>query len=195
LSPRNLKVKREAQAKHSHPTWVKHHRNRNIIVILIVAAVLSTAVMVAVSLSSTGVKVGQKAPDFNVLDINNNYFHLYGHQGTPMLLEFMYTTCPHCVNEAPILASLYSSHQTQMAFVSISVSWSQPPDTPSTLTAFSTKYNEPWTFVQDTSGLTGSYGVTSTPTMFLLDKNSVVRYNFVGETSQQTLENAVQAIL
>lgn len=186
-------MKREAQAQHPHPTWVKHHRNRNIIVILIVAAVLSTVVMVAVSLSSTGVKVGQLAPGFNVQDINNNYFNLYSQQGTPVLIEFMRTTCSHCIDEAPVLASLYSSHQGHIVFVSISVD--PTGDTTSVLSSFSKSYNQPWTFIRDTSGLSGKYGVVGTPTMFLLDKNSIVKYTFPGETTQQTLENAIQTVL
>jgi len=59
------------QEKHdSHSSWVKHHRNRNLIVLIIVAGALSMVVMVVASLSNTGVKVGQKAPDFTVQDIN-----------------------------------------------------------------------------------------------------------------------------
>jgi cytochrome oxidase Cu insertion factor (SCO1/SenC/PrrC family) len=186
-------MKPERHAQHPHSTWVKHHRKRNIIVIMIVAGALSMAVMVAASLSATGVKVGQKAPDFTAQDINNNYFQLYGHQGTPVLIEFMRTTCSHCVNEAPVLASFWSNHQNQMVLVSVSTD--PAGDTPSVLMAFSTTYHQPWAFIRDTTQLTGTYGVSGTPTIFLLDKNSVVRYSFQGETSLQTLESSLQTIL
>ena len=186
-------MKHEAPGQHPHPTWVKHHRKRNIIVMLVVAGALSMTLMFAASLSSTGIKVGQKAPDFNVQDINNNYFHLYGHQGTPVLVEFMRTTCSHCVNEAPVLASLWSNHQSQMVFVSISVD--PTGDTPNILSGFSTTYHQTWTWIRDLSGLAGTYGISGTPTTFLLDKDSVVKFSFVGEASLQTLESAVQSLL
>ncbi len=186
-------MRQETQTQHPHATWVKHHTKRNIIVILIVAGALSMAVIVAASLSSSGIKVGQKAPDFNVQDINNNNFHLYGQQGTPVLVEFMRTTCSHCVNEASVLASLYSSHQGHIVFVSISVD--PTGDTPSVLSGFSTTYHQPWSFVRDMSGIGASYGIIGTPTMFLLDKSSIVRYSYQGEATQQTLENAVQTLL
>jgi cytochrome c biogenesis protein CcmG, thiol:disulfide interchange protein DsbE len=177
----------------SHSTWVKHHRNRNVIVALVVVGVLSMVVLAVSSLgSSAGVKVGQTAPDFTAQDINNSNFHLYGHLGTPVLLEFMRTTCSHCMNEAPTLTSLYSSYQSHMVFVSISVD--PTGDTASAMSSFAQTYGQSWTFIRDVSGLTGTYGVSGTPTMFLLDKNCVVRYSFVGETSMMTLQSAVQSL-
>ncbi len=172
---------------------MKHHRRRNILVLIIVAGILSVVVLGVSLFASGGVKVGQQAPDFTVQDINSNYFHLYGHSGTPVLLEFMRTTCSHCVNEAPTLASLWTNHQSHIVMVSISVDPSG--DSTRVLASFATTYNQPWTWVRDTSGLAGTYGVNGTPTMFLLDKQGVVRYIFQGEVSLQTLENAVQSLL
>ncbi len=181
------------QEKHgSHPTWVKHHRRRNILVLVMVTGILAAVVLgVSFLSSSVGARVGQQAPDFTAQDINNNVFHLYGHKGTPMLVELMRTTCSHCMNEAPTLASLWSNHQSQMVFVSISTSG----DSPSMMMSFAQSYHQSWTMAQDLSGITGTYGVTGTPTMFLLDRNCIVKYSFQGETSLQTLENAVQSLL
>ncbi len=171
---------------------MKHHRRRNILVLVIVAHILSVVVLGVAITSSAGVKVGQQAPDFTAQDIGNNYFHLYGHTGTPVLIEFMRTTCPHCINKGATLTTLWSNHQSQMVFVSISIDPSG--DSPGVMMSFSQSYHQPWTMMRDMSGLTGTYGVTGTPTMFLLDKQSVVRDLFQGETSLQALENAVQPL-
>ncbi len=174
-------------------TWVKHHRRRNLTVFSIVTATLIIIIIGLASVPSTGVQVGQQAPDFTVQDVSNGAnFRLFDQLVQPMLLEFMTTSCPHCTREAPILSDLFSRHGTRMHFLSISI---DPfTDQAGVLMTYSQMHTMPWTFARDTNGVGSTYGVTGTPTMFLLDTNGVIRYRFNGETDLQTLENGVSSI-
>ncbi len=174
-------------------TWVKHHGHRNLAVLSIVATTLILIIIGLASVPSTGVRVGQQAPDFTVQDVSSGTnFRLYDHMGQPMLLEFMTTSCPHCTRQAPILSDLFSKYGAQMHFVSISI---DPfTDSPSVLMSYSQMHTMPWTFARDPNQLGSTYGVTGTPTMFLLDRTGIIKFRFSGETDLQTLENGVASV-
>ncbi len=175
-------------------TWVKHHKRRNYLVLGFVTALLILIIVAfSASPSPTGAQIGQQAPDFELADIKNANFHLFEKKGTPVLLEFMTTSCHFCTQQAPILSQLWSSHGIHVSFVSLSID--PTTDQPSVLSAYAAEHNMPWTWIRDTSGIGKTYGVTGTPTIFLLDRDSVVKSRFNGLTDFPTLNNGVQAIL
>jgi len=183
-----------AESRTVRRSWVKHHKRRNYAVLGIVTALL-VVVIVAISAipAPAVVRVGQLAPDFTLPDINNDSFHLYGHRGRPVLIEFMTTSCPACTQQAPILSELWSRHGVHADFLSISIDPAR--DQPSILSAYAQQHNMPWTWAIDQRQVMQTYGVTATPTIFLLDKDSVVKNRFVGVQNLQTLENSLLALL
>ena len=175
-------------------SWVKHHKRRNYAVLGIVTALL-VVVIVAISAipAPAVVRVGQLAPDFTLPDINNDSFHLYGHRGRPVLIEFMTTSCPACTQQAPILSELWSRHGVHADFLSISIDPAR--DQPTILSAYAQQHNMPWTWAIDQRQVMQTYGVTATPTIFILDSDGVVKNHFVGVQDLQTLENSLLALL
>jgi cytochrome c biogenesis protein CcmG, thiol:disulfide interchange protein DsbE len=195
----NLELSRllvRSEKRTVHSTWVKHHRKRN-------AAILGSAVLIVVVIAivvigfvGAGVKIGQRVPDFTLQDVmTGSSFHLYDFSGkTPVLLEFMRTTCSHCQNEAPVLSQLYSTYVGKVAFVSITIDPAN--DQPSVLKGFAQTHNSMWTWLIDKDqSTTNAYGISGTPTIFLLDKNMVLQQQFVGEAGSSTLESGIQSIL
>ncbi len=183
MRPENRNVRR---------SWVKHHKKRNYAILALVTALLALIVIGIASIPPSGVQVGGQAPDFSIPDINNNNFHLAAID-KPVLLEFMRTTCPACTTQAPILSQLYSIHGMHVAFVSISTD--PTTDQPSVLSTYATTHNSPWTWIRDTSGIVQTYGVTGTPTIFVLDNNGIVRNRFNRVTDLQTLDAACSAVM
>lgn len=191
-----LNAKRE-QMKPDKPrtqTWVKHHKRRNYAIVGIVTAVLVIIIIGPSSMTPYGAQVGQRAPDFTTTDINNTTFHLAAMKGKPILLEFMRTTCHYCVDEASILSQLYSTHGTHVEFVSVSID--PTTDTTSVLSTFAADYNSPWTWIRDTGNppVWQTYGVSGTPTTFLLDSSGVIKNRFGGAETLQNLDAACSAL-
>ncbi len=176
-----------------HSSWIKHHRRRNYAVIAGVSVLLILIIVAVSSIRPPGVNVGQQAPDFSLRDITNETFQLEAVRGTPVLLEFMATSCGACANQAPILSQSYSSHGTHVKFVSIGIN--PATDQASVLSSYATSHNSPWIWIRDTSGISKTYGVTATPTIFILDRDHVVQSLFVGVTNLQTLDTACQAVM
>jgi len=183
-----------AESRTVRRSWVKHHKRRNYAVLGIVTALLVVVIVTISAIPAPAVvRVGQLAPDFTLPDINNDSFHLYGHRGRPVLIEFMTTSCQACTQQAPILSELWSRHGVHADFLSISIDPAR--DQPSILSAYAQQHNMPWTWAIDQRQVMQTYGVTATPTIFLLDKDSVVKNHFVGVQNLQTLENSLLALL
>jgi len=138
------------------------------------------------------------APDFTLPVVGPNGLtgqtaSLSSYRGKVVLLEFMVPWCPHCQHMAPVLAQLYAQYGAQnVVFLSVSGSWAEGPGSPpasaSDAAAFIRNYGTSWTVVYDSSGTVFSnYGVNSTPTFFLLDKNGVVARTYQGEVASSTL--------
>jgi len=183
------------ESRNVRRSWVKHHKRRNYAILALVTALLVIIIIGVASIPPYGVQVGQQAPDFSISDINNANFHLAAMKGKPALLEFMATSCGACANQAPILSQLYSIHGMHVEFVSISID--PTTDQPSVLTTYATTYNNPWTWIRDTSTppIGQTYGVTGTPTMFILDSDGIVRNRFNRVTDLQTLDAACSAVM
>ncbi len=155
--------------------------------VILVSAVVVAVILVLVIVNpfrAIGPGVGQNAPDFAVTTSTGSPLTLSSMRGTPVLLEFMDPDCPHCQAQAPTLVSLNANYSASVRFVSIDVNFVGAPDDNTKINAFKSTYGTPWPYALDTTGgITSAYGVTSTPTTFILDRNGVVAAVFVGETA------------
>lgn len=187
-NPRNNE--RVRQTRTTRTTWVKHHKKRNYTILALVTILLTITIIALASIPSTN--IGQQAPDFTTTDINNNTFHLAAID-KPILLEFMRTGCSACATQAPILSQLYTVHGAHVQFVSISTD--PATDQPNVLSAYATTHNSPWTWIRDTSDLSNIYGIRYTPTVYVIDRDQVIRSRFEGVASLQELDAACTAVM
>src|SRR3990172_7670257 len=142
-----------------------------------------------------GPNVGQQAPDFTLSTSMGGTATLSAFRGTPVLLEFMDVDCPACQTEAGnVLSSLFGNYSGRIRFLSVDVSFVGATDTDARINDFRTRYNTPWEYALDGSGsVQGAYGVRSTPTTFIVDRNGVILQILHG--SQPTGYSAYAAAL
>jgi cytochrome c-type biogenesis protein len=94
---------------------------------------------------------------------------------------------------APVLEKLYQQYGAQnVVFLSVSSAWPEvpggPPATVNDISKFIQSYGSTWIYVYDSSNsVFNSYGVNSTPTFFLIDKNGAVARTYQGEVAANTL--------
>lgn len=166
--------------------------------LIIVVAVVIVALLALVILNpfKTGVQPGQVAPNFTVTTTEGSTMSLQSLRGKPVLLEFMDVDCLHCINEAPILANLYTTYSARVNFLSLDPNFPiGSTDTAARIDAFKTQYNTAWPYALVDVSLANQYGVTGTPTMFILNGSGVVVQLFIGETSQSSLTAAIDQAL
>lgn len=131
------------------------------------------------------------APDFTLPQIEPNGqtgqpITLSSFRGKVVLLEFMEPWCPHCQHMAPVIDGLYKQYGSNVVFITVSGNWqgASAQDT----AKFQQDYGTTWIYVYDGSGTVFSeYGISSTPTFFVIGKNGSVFSTYQGELSADTL--------
>ena len=164
----------------------------------------------AITDGSSGVKpaamltVGSKAPDFTLPTVDGKQYHLAQFRGHPVMLEFFAVWCPHCQAMASRLNQLDQDFKGQ-GLQTLAVlanpygrNYESSGDTRAVdkadVTWFDTTYkvahptlvDKHWTTVNE-------YGANSYPTLYVLDKNQIVRYATTGEHPYPELADAVTA--
>ena len=170
-----------------------------LIIVALVVAVVIVAIIASQYIGHGKISTGSPAPNFSLTDTNGVTVTLSLWKGSPVLIEFMDVDCPYCKEEAPVLQTLYVAYNAQGAkFVSIDMNFEGPADTPYRVNSFRTNYSTPWSYCLDTGqSVVAAYGVSSTPTVFIVDKAGNVYGSYVGvnEASQSNLAAALKATL
>ena len=147
---------------------------------------------------NVGPNVGQLAPDFTLTQSTGGTFTLSSYRGSVVLVEFMDVDCEFCQQEAPTLASVYSTHASLgVRFVSVDIDFLAASDTADRINAFKQQYGTDWVYVLDSSkSAMRAYGVDSTPTTFILKGDGVIARIFGSAgVSAETYRAALDAAL
>jgi peroxiredoxin len=134
--------------------------------------------------SGDHVPVGQPAPDFTAQDVTGKDYTLSAYKGSPVVLEFMATWCPHCQAEAPTYTKLndtYASKGVQVWGVNATPyghdEQSKAPVTVDDLKWFKDTFKTSYTLLFDKAlKSTSDYGVNSYPSVYIVDKNGNIAY-------------------
>lgn len=120
--------------------------------------------------------VGNPAKDFIMQDATGVYHSLYDVKAKYTLLIFWSPDCGHCIHEMPIIDSLYRAELKAKGVKVFAVTTENKEDK---WKDFIAKHHlEDWTNVWDPkykSGYWQWYDVKTTPYIFLLDENKIIR--------------------
>jgi len=107
------------------------------------------------------------AADFTLRGLNGKDFRLNEYKGKVILLNFMATWCPDCRASVPYLKKIYARYNPQgLIMFNIDIE-----ETEDKVTAFSKKYDLPFTTLLDRQGtIARSYGVVGVPVKVLIDR-------------------------
>jgi len=139
---------------------------------------------------------GNEAPDFTLPVVNENGLSgqnvsLSSFRGRVVLLEFMEPWCPHCQKMTSVLDQLYQHFSSQnVVILSVAGPWNGA--SASDAAQFIIVYHSTWTYVYDGSNsAVSTYGVSSTPTFFLIAKNGEISGTYQGEVAYATLASDI----
>jgi peroxiredoxin len=171
-------------------------------ILVAVAVVIAAIVVVAVVLPSlipAPVNVGNPAPNWTLTSTEGVTITLSAWRGYPVLMEFMDVDCPYCQEEAPVLSSIFPNYSARgVHFVSIDVNFEGQADTPARIATFQSQYNTPWSYCLDPNGLSGVahlYGVSSTPSSFIINKDGTVNAKIIGAQPAANFISALNSAL
>ena len=152
--------------------------------------------------------VGTKAPDFTLKTVDGKSYTLSSYKGKPVLLEFFAVWCPHCQAESKVLNQLdaaFGPHGLQTIAVLASPYGKNYDNSGGTDLTIATKSDINWfisnfkvthlTLIDPTFATVNKYGASSYPTLYVLDKNGIIRFANTGEQPYNAMATVIQAAL
>ena len=123
----------------------------------------------------TKLRIGTKAPDFELKDVYNSTVKISSFEGRYLYLHFFSTYCEDCIREMLVLKSLRETYKDSLQIVSIMVDFEQ-----ASLYHFVNTYKEfNWTFLHFGGNFSfiDAYGIYALPLSVLIDsQGKIVSY-------------------
>jgi thiol-disulfide isomerase/thioredoxin len=117
-----------------------------------------------------------KAPDFSLPNLDGETISLESLRGQIVILDFWATWCGPCRMTMPLLQQFVERKPEGVRFFSVNV-WES--DT-SKVRPFLADYGYDFDVLFGNDALPQAYGVSGIPTLFVIDKDGIIRYRHVG---------------
>ncbi len=133
------------------------------------------------------------APDFELENFAGGKVNLSDYRGRVVLLNFWATWCRPCVAETPDLVDLYKKYRDR-GLVVLGVSVDRNPR--AVLYPFIQKNKIDYPILLVNQRVASDYGgLTSIPTTFLIDREGIIRQQYVGYRPKSVFEEAIKELL
>lgn len=193
------------QTKSSASARASARGNKTLLVALVVFTALALVAIAAIALASTSgsggsgssgsftpneqglLQPGSQAPGFSAEGVNGGEVSLSDSGEEPTLLVFFATWCPHCNNEAPILAELAEENED----LNVVMAGIDGEDNPQKVQQFVEEYDiEAQALYQPSLGQ--EYQVTGYPTSYVIDGQGQIVGANSGETPKEVLQGWIE---
>jgi len=144
--------------------------------------------------------LNQLAPDFALPDLDGTLHTLRNYRGQVVVLNFWSAECPHAARTDAKLAANQKTWGSEVVLISVASNANEPPEL---LRKVATKHGLALILLDEGSVVADRYGAVTTPHLFVIDENGILRYqgaiddvNFRKRSATtHYLHDAVKAIL
>lgn len=167
---------------------------------LIVIALLIVGASVVILMPRQ--QIGPEVLDIPLTDVDGNKFTLSDFRGRVIVLEFMTTRCPLCVDEIDHLRSVEEKYGDQITIILVSVDVFEKPDQ---LKEYMDRYNIGWKVAKDeyktesgwsrSGDMTHEIGVRGTPTIVIFDREGNINHINEGLMVEAALTKNIDQLL
>jgi peroxiredoxin/outer membrane lipoprotein-sorting protein len=133
---------------------------------------------------------GSRAASFALKTLEGEPVALEQTRGKVVVLDFWATWCPPCREELPYIEKLREEFAGQVQFYGVN------NEDSGTVKNFLKNHKYELPVLMDAKRqVDRQYGVSAIPTMFIIDKQGVIRQHFIGSRSEAKLRQAIQAVV
>lgn len=140
-----------------------------------------------------GTKKGNKAADFELLNLNGQSVNLSDFAGKKVILNFWATWCPPCRAEMPHMEKFYKDHGEDVEILAVNLTNTEKKE--SDVRTFVEDFGLSFTIVLDTEGnVTDLYKVFAYPTTYIIDTQGIIQEIFLGPIDYNIMKQATTKI-
>jgi peroxiredoxin len=137
-------------------------------------------------------QVGDKAPNFTLLDFDGNAHSLSDFKGKPVLINFWGTFCPPCKAEMPALQRQYDEWSSKgVVFLEINLDTNKI-----TAQSFMEQYNLTLPVLLDTKEVVRKdFGILEYPTTIFVGADGKIAYKKIGEMQESYIHDTLTSLM
>lgn len=164
---------------------------RSAILLIMVAAIGYTIYNNAIAEDVSLLEVGDKAPDFELVDLEGNDHKLSDYEGQGVFLNFWGTWCKPCAKEMPAMDRQYDAFKDQgVQVLAVNIAQSEFE-----VNSFAKQYGLSFPVVIDkTKSVMTAYNIRPLPTTVLVNPDGEIQRIITGEMTEQDIEGFMEEI-
>ncbi|MBA2870406.1 peroxiredoxin [Anoxybacillus calidus] len=127
---------------------------------------------------TTGLAIGNAAPDFELKTLDGKSIRLSELQGQKVILNFWATWCPPCRAEMPEMQNFYEKHNKDVEVFAVNLT---SQDSRDKVHSFIKENGLTFPVVLDEEGdVLKLYKISPIPTSYIIDSEGIIRHKYVG---------------
>lgn len=131
----------------------------------------------------------EKAPDFELKDINGATFRLSDYSGKVIILNFFATWCRPCLIEMPDFNEIEREYKNEIKVIAINVG----RENPGRVRDFAESKKLKFTIAMDNGTVSRIYGpIRAIPVTVIIDKNFRIAKRYIGLRSKKVFVNDIK---
>lgn len=146
----------------------------------------------AVATVASGIKPGNRAPEFELKTIEGDTIKLSDLRGKVVFVNLWATWCPPCRAEMPEMVRYYKDHSSKdIEVLGVNLTDS---DSEKEVKKFAHDFNLNFPVLLDPEGKVGdTYKTVTIPTTFIIDKKGIIKQKHIGPMNYEMMEDFYQA--
>ncbi len=154
-----------------------------IVLVIILGAIMVVWFSLSKSVPPEASDVGDKAPNFELENIDGATTSLSDYEGQVVVLNFFTTWCPPCIEETEELEMYEQAYGDESPLLIIS-----REESVDTVSAFRDEHQTTSPYLLDSdNSVSQQYSVTGQPETFVIDKEGVIREHHIGPITAEEL--------
>lgn len=137
------------------------------------------------------IEIGEKAPDFSLIDVNGKTVSLSEFSDKVVILDFFANWCPPCIREIPDFIELQKAYGDK-GFTMVGIALVRPGEAKE----FAGRMGINYPVLVDDGKASRIYGpVRSIPTTFVIDKSGRIFKIYIGYRERPVFESDIKKLL
>lgn len=134
-----------------------------------------------------GLKIGVKAPDFELEDLSGKKVKLSDYQGKKVILNFWATWCPPCKEEMPAMEKFYQNAGDDVVILAVNI------DPQFDVKGFADKMGITFPILLDKDDKVNSaYSVMTIPTTYFINEEGLIANKYMTSMSEELMKKYIE---